>query len=61
MMTGETTKKRGSLEPFGQEIDATDAAIKLAKENGINLAGVTGSGAGGRILKSDIERLVEQP
>jgi large subunit ribosomal protein L21 len=40
------------------EIDITDAARKLADENGIDLAGLEGSGAGGRILKGDVEKAI---
>lgn len=40
------------------DIDATDAAAELAKEHGIDLATVEGTGASGRILKSDVEALV---
>ncbi len=40
------------------EIDITDAARKLAEENGIDLAGLQGSGAGGRILKGDVEKAI---
>ena len=57
MMTGEGLKKRDSSEDSG-DLDVTDAAIKLAEEHGIDLADVSGSGAGGRILKSDIEKLI---
>lgn len=37
------------------EIDATEPARKLAKEKGVSLADIEGSGEGGRILKSDVE------
>ena len=37
---------------------ATDSAIELAKECGIDLADVDGSGKDGRILKRDIEALI---
>lgn len=57
MMTGENLKKRGLPENSGAP-DATEAAIKLAEEHDIDLAGVSGSGADGRILKSDIEKLI---
>ena len=40
------------------EINITDAARKLADENGIDLAGLEGSGAGGRILKGDVEKAI---
>lgn len=42
-----------------EEIDATDAAIKLADQEGIDLATVTGTGDEGRILKSDVERTID--
>jgi len=35
--------------------NATDAAAKLAAEHGIDLVGVTGTGADGRITKGDVE------
>lgn len=37
------------------EVLATDAAITLAKENGIPLASISGSGADGKIIQSDVE------
>ena len=39
-------------------VDITDAARKLAEENGIDLATIEGSGAGGRILKGDVEKAI---
>ena len=42
-------------------IDATDAALKLAHERGIDLKGVQGSGKDGRITKGDVEELIELP
>lgn len=41
------------------DIDATPAALRLAKERDIDLASVEGTGAGGRITKPDVERLIE--
>lgn len=35
--------------------DATDGAVTFAKENNIDLATITGTGANGRIVKSDVE------
>lgn len=35
--------------------NATDAAVKLAAEHGIDLADVVGTGADGRITKGDVE------
>jgi len=39
----------------GSRIKASPLAKRLAKEAGIDLASVTGSGPNGRIVKSDIE------
>lgn len=36
-------------------MNATDAAVKLAAENELDLADVVGSGADGRITKGDVE------
>jgi len=40
------------------EINITDAARTLGEEHGIDLAGLEGSGAGGRILKGDVEKAI---
>ena len=40
------------------EVNATDSAIKLAEEHGIDIAEIQGSGVGGRVLKSDIEAVI---
>lgn len=40
------------------EVDATDGAKQLAKENNIDLATVTGTGADGRITKADVEKAI---
>lgn len=37
------------------QVDATDAAVSLAAEHGIDLADVGGTGANGRITKGDVE------
>lgn len=57
METGESLKNRGFPASSGSP-DATEAAIKLAEEHDIDLAEVSGSGTDGRILKSDIEKLI---
>lgn len=38
--------------------EATENAAALAKEHGIDLATITGSGAGGRILVKDVEAMI---
>jgi pyruvate/2-oxoglutarate dehydrogenase complex dihydrolipoamide acyltransferase (E2) component len=38
--------------------EATDEAVKLASEHGLDLAAVKGSGAGGRILVKDVEAAI---
>ncbi len=42
---------------LGAEVFATPAAKKLAAEMGVDLAGVAGSGPGGRVRVEDVERL----
>lgn len=39
--------------------DATEAAAELAAAHGIDLATVRGTGAGGKIIKSDVEALLD--
>ena len=39
-------------------VDATATAKQLAKQHGINLRTVTGTGKGGRITKYDVEEIV---
>jgi len=41
------------------EIDATDTAVSLAAEHGIDLATVTGTGAGGKIVLRDVKALID--
>lgn len=45
-------------EDESDSFDATDAAAELAAEHGVDLATVAGSGAGGRILVSDVEAVL---
>lgn len=46
--------------PVAVESNATDAAIKLAKRSNIDLASVKGTGAGGRIIVSDVQAKIGQ-
>jgi pyruvate/2-oxoglutarate dehydrogenase complex dihydrolipoamide acyltransferase (E2) component len=41
-----------------KDATATDSAVNLAAEYGIDLATVKGSGADGRILKGDVEAAI---
>jgi large subunit ribosomal protein L20 len=50
--------KKAAPEPKKQ-LEATDAAERKAKELGVDLASVEGSGAEGRILVEDVERAAE--
>ncbi|HVU63600.1 MAG TPA: 2-oxoglutarate dehydrogenase complex dihydrolipoyllysine-residue succinyltransferase [Phycisphaerales bacterium] len=43
----------------GEDVRATPLARKLADEHGVSLAGVHGSGAGGRIREQDVQSIVE--
>ncbi|MEW6308810.1 MAG: dihydrolipoamide acetyltransferase family protein [Bacillota bacterium] len=44
----------------GGEQKVSPVARKLAEEAGLDLAGVTGSGPGGRILREDVERAISE-
>lgn len=41
-------------------IDATDGALALADEYGVDLATITGTGANGRITKADVEAVLKE-
>lgn len=43
-----------------EEVQATPAAEEVAEEKGVDLTQVEGSGAEGRILKSDVEEAAEE-
>jgi pyruvate dehydrogenase E2 component (dihydrolipoamide acetyltransferase) len=45
----------------GERIKASPLARRLAKERGLDLAQLRGSGPGGRIVKHDVEEAAEQP
>ncbi|MBZ5527493.1 MAG: 2-oxo acid dehydrogenase subunit E2, partial [Acidobacteriia bacterium] len=46
-------------EEEGEHIHSSPLVRRLAKEHGINLAAITGTGAGGRITKEDIMAVIE--
>lgn len=46
--------------PERQQVSATSAAEELAEEHGIDLTTVQGTGAGGNVLKSDVERVIAE-
>lgn len=41
-----------------EPVEATDAAKALAAENNIDLATITGTGAGGRVTQDDVKALL---
>ena len=42
------------------DVDATPGATVLAKEHGLDLTTINGTGANGRVLKKDIEAALEE-
>lgn len=40
-------------------VNASDAAVTLAKDNNIDLATLTGTGAGGKIIVSDVQAAID--
>lgn len=48
-------------ESDNSRIKASPLAKKIAREKGIDLSGITGSGDNGRIIKRDVENFVAQP
>jgi pyruvate dehydrogenase E2 component (dihydrolipoamide acetyltransferase) len=45
----------------GERVKASPVAKRIAKDNGVDLSGVEGSGPGGRIIKSDVEAAAGGP
>lgn len=52
--------KSVAVYPKRGKIAVLPAAAKLAKAQGIDLAAVTGTGAGGKVLKKDVEAHIDQ-
>ncbi|KAI9163787.1 2-oxoacid dehydrogenases acyltransferase [Paramyrothecium foliicola] len=58
----ETSSSQGKLETaLDREPNAAPAAKRLARENGISLDGVKGSGKSGKITEEDVKKLVSSP
>jgi 2-oxoglutarate dehydrogenase E2 component (dihydrolipoamide succinyltransferase) len=55
----ETTVEPAKNEPAGEE-RVTPVARRMAAENHLDLAKVTGSGPGGKVLKEDVEKLLAE-
>lgn len=56
-------ERRGEYKILDVEVralDATSSAFELATASGIDLAAVKGTGSYGRILKSDVEAVIEE-
>ena len=52
----DTPPKPESPAPAGERVRASPAARRLARERGIDLASIEGSGPGGRIVEADVEK-----
>ncbi|ODA79704.1 hypothetical protein RJ55_05298 [Drechmeria coniospora] len=58
----EQNTSQGRLETaLDRELNVAPAARRLARENGISLGGVKGSGGGGKIVEADVQKLVGSP
>ena len=51
--------RRRTAAKAGPSPDATEAALSLAAENGLDITEVVGTGSGGRITKWDVEAYLE--
>jgi pyruvate dehydrogenase E2 component (dihydrolipoamide acetyltransferase) len=51
-----STAAPAAAAPAGSRVKATPLAKKVANEYGIDLAAVTGTGPGGRVLREDVEK-----
>lgn len=57
----ETVPVRGAAAPVTPEVFATPAVRKLAKDLGIDISKVKGTGPGGRVTAEDVKGFSEQP
>ncbi len=58
----EATQQGGrSAQDAGRPVEATEAAERRAEELQVDLAGVEGTGAGGRITATDVQNAHQQP
>ena len=56
--TSDDVPQARSDAPAAADLPATPLARRMAELAGLDLGGVTGSGAGGRVMKADVERLL---
>lgn len=57
--TKEVTADRNKKYTLDEILKASDGALELANENGVDLKLVTGTGAGGNIVKGDVEKFIK--
>ena len=43
-----------------EEVEATDAAVELAEEEGVDLSEIEGTGSDGKVLKSDVQDALDE-
>jgi pyruvate dehydrogenase E2 component (dihydrolipoamide acetyltransferase) len=58
--SAEPAAKRVSIDPDSRRIPASPVARRLAREHGLELAQIEGSGPHGRIIKADVERAASE-
>ena len=57
--TGPETSDSGGEGGDGGRVKASPLAKRIARDQGVDLSGLSGSGPGGRIVKADVERAAE--
>jgi pyruvate dehydrogenase complex dihydrolipoamide acetyltransferase long form len=58
-LRGAAASKTTTAEPAPQEVRATPIAKRMAREHGIDLSALQGSGPGGRIVEQDVQAAIE--